>query len=152
MGVQPQSEAQQVRNFDKEFTIVVDEAVAGAEQVRIGAQLQHAVEVLQVAVVSHIDGCAGMDEVADEEVGVQVFGVRQRSPCRIANQRVVLQDDAGRQLAGELVIPLAADDVIIEGGGAGAHATQPEEQVRVVNLQPVHRMQGHLQIQAVTSR
>src|SRR5947209_6039229 len=67
------SEAQQIGHFYEELPAVVHETVWRCEQA-IYPRKQAAVQVLQVAVVSDIDGGAGMHKIGDEEVGIEVLG------------------------------------------------------------------------------
>ena len=92
-------------------------------------------QVFQVAVVAHINRCAGMHQIGDQEIGIEVLGGLQVSEVRIRKHRVVLADEAEGKFVGELVIPLAADNVVVHGAERAIQTVQPKQDVGVVDLQ-----------------
>jgi hypothetical protein len=55
-----------------------------------------------------------VNQIGEQEVGTEVLGGRQRTVGGVRQQAVVLQDGAERKRRGELIIPLAAGDVIVK--------------------------------------
>src|SRR5262249_9782476 len=76
------SEAEQIRRLRKELSPIVDVIVRRREQPG-GGRDQAAVEVLQIAVVSHIDCRARMHQVGNQKVRVDVLGRGERTDQRI---------------------------------------------------------------------
>src|ERR1043166_1154192 len=82
----------------------------GQDEACHGVDCQVAVQVFQVAVIAHIDCRARMDEVRDQEVGVEVLRGRERTYRWIRKHGVVLENHSGGKVTCELIVPLAADD------------------------------------------
>ena len=110
------SKPKQVGNFHEKLTAVVDERVAGANQVAIRVESKIVIQVLQVAVVAHINGGSGVDEVRDKKISIEVFGRGQAGESRVSEYGGILHDDSRRELGRELIIPFGANDVVVEGG------------------------------------
>jgi len=103
------------------------------EEVAVGILVEAGIEILQVAVVTNVDGGARMEKVGEEQVGVEVFGRLERSEIRVGKDCCILADEAKREFARELIVPLGTDDVIIEDAGTPVQAAKAGEQVSVVH-------------------
>ena len=133
---------QQIRNLDKELPSIVQEAILRAKQVSVRVELKRPVEVLQVAVVADVDGCPRMQEVSQQDVRVKALRGLQRGQLRVREHRAVLPDDAQRQFARELVVPLRADNVVVENVRVRELIAQPGEQIGIVDRQPAKWLNG----------
>lgn len=112
---------------------VVGEGMAGAEEIARGENRERRVEVLQVAVVADVESGARVEEIGDEEIVVHVFGGLDGSARAVGEGGVVLGNEAQGKRAGELVVPLGADDVVVENGFVGADRAEAREDVAVIN-------------------
>src|SRR5260221_1675555 len=74
-----------------------------------------------------------MEKIRKEQIGVEVFGGLQRSQILIGEDGSVLADEAKRKFSSELVVPLGADDVVVEDTGPVVEAAEAGEQVSVVH-------------------
>ena len=110
------SKAEQVGHLHEELPAVVDEPAAGAEKIRVERR-ERGVKILEVAVIADVDGGSGVEEVGNQEVGVQILFPGQCAELAIGEGRVVLEDEADGELAVDLVISLGTDNVIVEDGG-----------------------------------
>src|SRR5579862_12918 len=163
------SEAEQVADLHKKLTAVVEKTAGGVGDVagRRRRRLND-VEVLQIAVVADINRRAGMHEVGNQEVGVELLGGGQvgvgRSNSGIGGEQpVVLEDDAHGELRSELPVPLAANDVIVKdavsaSGELRLHkricavvGTQALEQVGIFDLQRLNGPKGERGLSRVLS-
>src|SRR5260370_34506058 len=70
------SEPQQVRNLHEELPAVIHEIVPRRQQAG-WCRYEAPVQVLEVAVVPNVDRSAGMQQISDQEVGIEVLGGRQ---------------------------------------------------------------------------
>ena len=95
------------------------------------------IQVLQVAVVADVHRGSGVDEVRNKKIRIQVLGRRQAGEGRVRQYGGVLHDDARREFGGELVIPLRANDVVVEGSATVVGVTQPEPKVSIVDAKVV---------------
>src|SRR5229473_1910688 len=84
-----------------------------------------------------------MHQIGDEEIRTHVLGGLQRAVGRIGEQAVVLQNGAQRKSAGELVIPLAADNVIVKGRVVRRSVQDAVKDVGVVDFQVSGGLDAH---------
>ena len=103
------------------------------EEVAVGILAEAGIEILQVAVVTDIYGGAGMEEVREEQIGVEVFGRLERSQILVGKDCRILTNKAKREFASELVVPPGADDVVVKDVGAGREITATREEVSVID-------------------
>src|SRR5207302_8826141 len=85
------SESEQIRHLNEELTIIVDKRSAGAHQVAVRNR-ECSIEVLQVGVVSDVDGGAGVDQVRDQKICVEVFCSRKTGQHWVGKHSGILQD------------------------------------------------------------
>src|SRR6202158_478364 len=127
------SKAEEIGDFDENLAAIIQEAIGNVEEVAVGILAEAGIEILQVAVVTKVDGGAGVEKIGEEQVGVEVFGPLERSKIRVGKNCRILTDKAKREFASELVVPFRADDVIVEDAGALVEATKAGKQVGVVH-------------------
>src|SRR5467141_1515587 len=127
------SKAEEIRDFDENLAAIIQEAIGNVEEVAVGILAEAGIEILQVAVVTNVDGGARMEKVGEEQVGIEVFGRLERSEIRVGKDCRILADEAKREFARELIVPLGTDDVIIEDAGTPVQAAKAGEQVSVVH-------------------
>ena len=164
------SKPEHVADLHEELAAVIEIATGGVGHVA-GRQrsLPDHVQVLQVAVVTDIDRRPRMYKVSDEEVGVEFplrrqIGIRRADAGRSGEQRVVLQDHAGRELRSELPVPFTANDVVVEDASANrgelrSHKresivgrAQMLEQVGVLDFQRLHGTQRQTSLRGFLMR
>jgi len=104
-------------------------------------QAQSGIDVFEIAVVADIDRCAGVNQVGEKHVEVEVLHGIERGVGGVGEQAVVLRDEAQRELFGELVVPLRADDVIVVDRGMQVVVQQAIEDVGVVDGERAEGMQ-----------
>lgn len=129
------SESKQVGNFHEKLTAVIDKRVACANQVAIRVKRKIVIQVLQVAVIAHIHGSSRVDEVRDKKIRIEILGGRQAGESGVSEYGGILHDDSGRELGRELIIPLGANDVVVEGSATVGEVTQTKPQICVVDSQ-----------------
>lgn len=66
-------EAQKVGHLHKELAAIVDEAIAGAQEIVVGIHAEVGIQVLDVAVVADVNRRARMNKVSDEKVGIEIL-------------------------------------------------------------------------------
>ena len=86
-----------------------------------------------------------MHQVGEQKINVEVFGSLQIGEVGVREHRVVLPDKPERKFLGELIIPLAPDDVVIHAAErpgqlrlwirAVRTGSQTKEDVGIVNSQ-----------------
>ena len=113
---------------------IADEAVGGAEQVTVGVYAERGEQIFKIAVVAEIKGGTGMRHVGDKEVGVEIFVVGQVGKVAVRKNRVVLEDHTKGEGAGHLVIPVGAEDVIVEYRSRTETVAQPKPQIAIIDL------------------
>jgi hypothetical protein len=145
--------AEHVADLHEKLAAIVDVRAGSVRDISgaSGDTWDHA-EILQVAVVPDVDGGAGMDQVRDQKIGVELAGcweicIGRADASGTGEERVVLQNDASGKLGSELPVPLAAQDMVVEDAAAGAGTlgsckqvsalvrAKAFEQVRVFNFQ-----------------
>src|SRR5690349_19486258 len=144
------SEAEQVGKLHEELAAVVE--VSGwraGEKSGGGIGGERGIQVLEVAVVADVERSSGVKQVSDEEVGVELAGSGKKGELLVGESRLILQDHAERQFAGELPVPLAADDVVVEDGAAGGPVFQTVEKIGVVDLKGRDGMKGDDEVSEV---
>ncbi len=146
------SKPKQVRNFHEELPAVVDEGVSRADQVSVEVKSQIVIQVLQVAVIADIHCSAGVDEIRDKKIRIQVLCSGQAGEGRISEYGGILHNDAGRELGRELIVPFRANDVVVEGSTAVVKITQPEPKIGVVDAQVTGGNDAEIGGHAVSSR
>src|SRR6266852_2786480 len=104
------SKAEEIRDFDENLAAIIQEAIGNVEEVAVGILAEAGIEILQVAVVTDIYGGAGMEEVREEQIGVEVFGRLERSQILVGKDCRILTNKAKREFASDLVVPPGADD------------------------------------------
>src|SRR5579871_3046086 len=110
----------EITRLDKKLAAVIHVAPGNvAYQPRRGWRSLRHVQILQIAVVADINRRARMNEIGNEKVCVEFslrwqIGIGRAYPRGSSQQRVVLQNQAQRKLWGELPIPFAAQDVVVE--------------------------------------
>ena len=67
------SESEQIRNFHEELAAVVDIAVAKPVQIAVWIKREAWIEILEIAVVAEIDCRARMEQIREENVGVEIL-------------------------------------------------------------------------------
>src|SRR5260221_8089431 len=87
-----------------------------------------------------------MEKIRKEQIGVEVFGGLQRSQILVGEDGSVLADEAKRKFPSELVVPLGADDVVVEDTGARVEAAQARKQVGVVHGELSGRTHGEINL------
>jgi len=127
------SKAEEIRDFDENLAAVIQEAIGNVEEVAVGILAEAGIEILQVAVVTDIYGGAGMEEVREEQIGVEVFGRLERSQILVGKDCRILTNKAKREFASELVVPPGADDVVVKDVGAGREIAETREEVSVID-------------------
>src|SRR6266850_7300289 len=85
-------EPEQIRRLHKEVAAVIDQSSAGNVSDATGRQYR--INVLKVAVVSHVNRSAGVDEIGDQEIRIEVLGRVQRSEPRSCEDCTVLSNEA----------------------------------------------------------
>src|SRR5216684_248075 len=146
------SPPEEIADLHKENAAIIDEAVAADQADAFGIashrlsgdrQAETWNKVFQVAVVANIDRRAGMNEIGNQEVGAQVLCSLERAVGGIRQQAVVLQDGAQRKRPRELVIPLAADDVVVKGSMMRGAVEDAVKNVSIVDLQVSGGLEAH---------
>ncbi len=107
------SEAKQIRRLYEQSPSVVSHAAA-VQQVTIHIIPERQQYIFQIAVVAYIKRRAGMHQVGDQKVSIEILGGFKKRESRIRQNRVVLADEAERKSFGVLIIPLGTDDVIVQ--------------------------------------
>src|SRR5258708_20783369 len=87
-----------------------------------------------------------MEKISKEHIGVEVFGRLQRSQILVGEDGPVLADEAKRKFPSELVVPLGADDVVIENAGAPVEGAEARKQVGVVHGELSGRTHGEINV------
>ena len=123
----PNSKAEEIGNFDKNLAAIIQEAIGNVEEVAVGILAEAGIEILEVAVVTEVDGGTRMEKISEEQIGVEVFGRLERSQILVGKDCRILTDEAKRAFAVELVVPLGADDVVVEDVGAGREIAETRE-------------------------
>lgn len=131
-GILLKSKPKQVRRLHKELTAVVNVAVRSSQQAR-GRGNQVAIEILEIAVVAHVNCCPRMYQVCDQKIGIEVLCPRQRTQQRIGKYVGVLQDHARGELSRELPVPFAADDVVGDHSQMGVPLPDVFQQIRIID-------------------
>ena len=103
------------------------------EEVTVGVLAEAGIEILKVAVVTDVDSGPGMEKIGEEQVGVEVFGRLERSQILVGEDCRILADEAKREFASELVVPLGADNVVVKDAGSVVEAAEAREQVGVIH-------------------
>ena len=129
------SKPKQVGNFHEKLTAIVDERVACANQVAIRVKRKIVIQVLKVAVIADIHCGSRVDQVRNQKISIQVLCRGQAGEGRVSEYGGILHNDARRELGRELVIPLGANDVVVERSTAVVEVTQPEPKVSIVDAQ-----------------
>src|SRR5216684_932701 len=146
------SPPEEIADLHKENAAIIDEAVAADQADAFGIashrlsgdrQAETWNKVFQVAVVANIDRRAGMNEIGNQEVGAQVLCSLERAVGGIRQQAVVLQDGAQRKRTRELIIPLAADDVVVERRVVCGAVEDAVKNVSIVDLQVSGGLEAH---------
>src|SRR5579859_3648988 len=136
-------ETVQVRRLHKELPAVVDVAVRrGQNKPSHGVNGEAAVQVCQIAVVADVDRGAGVHQICNQKVGVETLRGGERTDQRVRQHRVVLQNHASRQFARELIVPLAAEDVVGNGGQVGGALADVLEQIGIIDAQAASGVEG----------
>src|SRR5437879_7862415 len=129
------SKPKEVGHLHEKLPAVVDEGVSRADQVSVGIESQAVIQVLKVAVIADIYCGAGVDEIRDKKIRIQVLCSGEAGEGRISEYGGILHNDAGRKLGRELIVPFRANDVVVEGSTAVVKITQPEPKIGVVDAQ-----------------
>src|SRR5437588_256109 len=145
-------ETEQVRDLDEELAAVVEKRVASTEEAAVGSEKEVVIEILKVAVVADVDRGAGVEKVGDKKIGVEVLGGRQAGKVWVREHGRVLEDDANGELGSELVIPLRANDVIVQGDAALVQVGEAEPEIRIVDAQATAGNGAEFGGRAVASR
>ncbi len=112
------SEPKLVGQLHEKLAAVVQEAAACPQQAGANRR-ERRVEVLEVAVITDVHRCAGVQQVGDQEVCVKVFDLGQGAELRVGERGVILGDEAQGQLAVDLTIPLGTNGVVGEDAAGG---------------------------------
>ena len=67
------SESKQIGNFHEDLSAVVDVAVTKPVQVAVWIKGEARIEILEIAVVAEINCRARMEQVGEENVGVEIL-------------------------------------------------------------------------------
>ncbi len=137
------SEAEKVRNLHEKLAAVVGGQAAGAQKISAGVEAEGRIEILQVAVIAHVDDRTGVEQVGNQKIEVEVLGGLQRRQPGVRERSGVLGDEAHGELAIDLVIPFRADDVVGEDARGRTARAQAREQVAVVQGEPRDGAQRH---------
>ena len=68
------SKSKQIRNFHEQLAAVVDIAIAKPVQIAVWIEREAWIEILEIAVIAEIDRGARMEQVREENVGVEILG------------------------------------------------------------------------------
>src|SRR5262249_5068412 len=90
-----------------------------------------------------------MHQVGHQEIGIELFVLLQTGEQWVREQGVVLKDGAERELLVVLVIPLGANDVVVNDAGISGARRQALEYVSVFYAERVPRAYGCRQVQAL---
>src|SRR5258708_1586203 len=140
------SKAEQIGDFDEDLAAIIQKAIGNVEEVPVGIQAEAGIKILKVAVVTEIDSSAGMEKISEEQIGVEVFGRLERSQALVGEDCRILADEAKREFASELVVPLGTDNVVVEDAGTPVEAAEAREQVGVVNGEFSRRAHGEINL------
>src|SRR5579859_833944 len=83
-----------------------------------------------------------MDEVRDQEVGIEILGGGERADRWVRQHGVVLENYAGGKVTSELVVPLAADDVVCNCGEVSIALANVLQQIGIVDAEPAGSVEG----------
>ena len=86
-------EAEQVRRFHEQSPPVILQPAA-VQQVPIHVISQRQLYILQIAVVADVKRGAGMQQVRDQKIGIEIPGGFQKGKSRVGQNGVVLSDEA----------------------------------------------------------
>jgi len=127
------SKAEEIGDFDENLPAIIQKSIGNVEEVTVGILAEAGIEILKVAVVTEVDGGAGMEKIREEQIGVEVFGRLERSQILVGKDCRILTNEAKREFASELVVPFRANDVIVEDVGAGREIAETREEVSVID-------------------
>jgi len=127
------SKAEEIRDFDENLAAIIQKAIGNMEEVAVGILRESGIKVLQVRIVTDVDGSAGVEKIGEQQVGVEVLGRLERSEIWVGKDCRILADEAKREFTSELVVPFRANDVIVEDAGTLVEAAKAGEQVGVVH-------------------
>ena len=68
------SESKQIRNFHKQLATVVDVAILEAGKITVLVGAEAWIEILEIAVIAEVDRGAGVEQVGEEHIGVEILG------------------------------------------------------------------------------
>jgi hypothetical protein len=68
------SKAEEIGDFDENLPAIIQKSIGNVEQVTVGILAEAGIEILEVAVVTEVDGGTRMEKIREEHVGVEVFG------------------------------------------------------------------------------
>ena len=101
-----------IGKFDEELPGVVQYSLRPHDFTAEGCRQQ--IDILRVSVIADEKRRPAIHLVGQQEIGVEVFSRIQIGKERVGRHGVVLENDAERELAVKLPVPLGAHDVIVE--------------------------------------
>src|SRR5713226_4207613 len=87
-----------------------------------------------------------MEKIREQQISVEVFGRLERSQILVGEDCRVLADEAKREFASELVVPLGAENVVVEDAGSRVEAAEAREQVGVVHGESPRGAHGEINL------
>jgi hypothetical protein len=127
------SESEQIRNLHEDLATVVDISITKPVQVAVCIERKARIEILQIAVVTKIDRRAGVEQIGEEDIGVEILGGLQGSEILIGKRGRILANEAEREFPRELVIPLGTNDVIVKDARTIGHTAETRQEIGVVD-------------------
>jgi len=58
----------------KNLAAIIQKAIGNMEEVAVGILRESGIKVLQVRIVTDVDGSAGVEKIGEQQVGVEVLG------------------------------------------------------------------------------
>jgi len=75
--------------------------------------------VLEIPVITHVEGGPGIEQIGEENVGIEILFSFQSGFRRVGQDRVILQNDADREFRVELPVPARTNDMVGENAVFG---------------------------------